>query len=73
MIRIMQLALFIGLACAAAGLYFLLLSTVIEENGMAAIFLVGALLSLALLLLVPAKVCLILRFMNEHKKIPGRN
>lgn len=63
----MLISLFVGLALGATGLYLLAFTDFSATQGVSGIVVVVTLISLGLLLIVPAKIYIILRFTRSVK------
>ncbi len=66
--RVMQLAFISGLLITGLGLYLMLFTSLTREAGVGGIYLVVAILTIGLFLLIPAKIYLIIQLMKREKK-----
>lgn len=66
--RLFLSMLLVGLLLAAYGIYLLYFTSIIEQQGIHGIALVTGLIVLGLLLLIPAKIYIILRFTRDKAK-----
>jgi len=68
LMKVMLLALILGVITAGYGLYLLLFTTYVNEGGLFEIFLVVGLITLGAFLLVPAKIYIIIKLTTRERK-----
>jgi hypothetical protein len=64
--KIMLIMLVTGLAAAGSGLYLLLLTNLANDGGLRGIFIIVTLITIGLVLLIPAKIYIIIQLMKRE-------